>query len=428
MLFVSTIIGKLTFILLRLFGRSGSALPGLIVEKFDDKFLQRSLAQLPNGFVVVSGTNGKTTTTKILAELLEAHGLCVVTNATGSNFVRGIIGALLKSSTISGKLPYDIAIFEQDEAHAVQLVNRVRPNGVVLLNVMRDQMDRFGEIDTTAKLLAKVAEKASDFVVLNANDPRIAKIADQVAADQTSWFGHSSSLLEVFGDDDQHHNNKRSRRHFEAAKPNVTLTGIGSHEITMEIQGQSYKAEVQLAGTHNALNVVAALSALAAIKPEAPLPVTFQALASIQPAFGRGEQLSLKDGSFLQLQLVKNPAGFTHALRQLADQPYVVAGIAINDNDADGRDVSWLWDVDFSAVPSGLPVFCGGIRAYDMAVRLKYDNTIAAGIETDMKQFLTMLRRDNAPGTRIMLFCTYTAMLEIRRLLKHDATDMEAGL
>ena len=137
-------------------GRSGSALPGLVVEKIVPSYLAKALAQLPQGVIVVSGTNGKTTTTSLLVALLRAQGLRVLTNETGSNFVRGVISATVAKSTWNGVLPYDIAVFEQDEAHAVHFVRKVRPRGVVLLNVTRDQMDRFGEIDTTARLLAQV--------------------------------------------------------------------------------------------------------------------------------------------------------------------------------------------------------------------------------------------------------------------------------
>ena len=149
---LTIIIGKVVQKIARLKGGSGSALPGLIAEKIDKSFLSSSLAKLPGGVILVSGTNGKTTTTKIISDLLEAQGQKVLSNNSGSNFTRGVVSLVVNKSTIGGKLPYDIAVLEQDEAHAVLFTKQVKPRGVVLLNVMRDQMDRFGEIEKSACL------------------------------------------------------------------------------------------------------------------------------------------------------------------------------------------------------------------------------------------------------------------------------------
>lgn len=145
---ISIIIGKAVRAVSRLRG-GGSALPGLVVEKIDPNFIQRTLTALPEGVVLVSGTNGKTTTTKMLVELLEGQGLKVFTNRTGSNFTRGVAAALLGEISLGGKLAADIAVLELDEAHAVHFVRAVAPRHTLLLNVMRDQLDRFGEIDHT---------------------------------------------------------------------------------------------------------------------------------------------------------------------------------------------------------------------------------------------------------------------------------------
>ncbi len=186
----SLLLGKSVFWGLRRFGRTGSALPGLIVEKTDKKFLADMLGTLPHGVFIISGTNGKTTTTKIVTKLFESQGLRVLTNPTGSNFVRGIISVVVDHANTNGTLDYDIAVFEQDEAHAVHLANLVNPKGALILNVMRDQMDRFGEIDTTRKLLQKLVDATTDVVVLNANDERVSTIAPPETARKV-WFGHS---------------------------------------------------------------------------------------------------------------------------------------------------------------------------------------------------------------------------------------------
>jgi UDP-N-acetylmuramoylalanine-D-glutamate ligase len=176
----SILVGKFVRRVARLRG-DGSALPGLVVEKIDRNFLRDCLSGLPRGVVVVSGTNGKTTTTKIMVELLRSQGLKVFTNRSGSNFVRGVIAAILENISPSGKFDFDIAVLELDEAHAVRFVKVVKPKYAVLLNVMRDQLDRFGEIDTTAKLLSQIAEATTGKVVVNREDKRLRKIKSRAS-------------------------------------------------------------------------------------------------------------------------------------------------------------------------------------------------------------------------------------------------------
>lgn len=425
MLTFALLIGKSIIFGLKLLGRNGSALPGLVVEKMYSPFLQETIGQLPYGVIVVTGTNGKTTTTKTISDLLTAHGLRVLTNKTGSNFVRGIISTVTDKASLNGALKYDIAVLEQDEAHAVHLVRHVTPRGVVALNVMRDQMDRFGEIDTTAKLIGKVVEKATDWAVLNANDARIAKLAEKVSADTIVWFGHSEDLLPKFISDDQHHH-LDNLQFYEAAPPDIQLTGMKEGEITVSNGTRSYTVGVQLDGTHNAINAAAALATVQAALPNAPMTRTIEALSAIEPAFGRGERIRLKNGALLRLQLVKNPAGFTHSLRLLEGQEYQGIGIAINDADADGRDVSWLWDVDFTVInQTGAPVICGGTRATDMAVRLKYDSVKTAGIQEKHAEFVRLLV-SHAPNDtdQVIIFTTYTAMLQLRAILKKQGHEV----
>lgn len=420
-------VGKSVLFGLRLLGRKGSALPGLIVEKLYKPFLDETIGQLPYGFIVVTGTNGKTTTTKIISDLLEAHGLRVLTNKAGSNFVRGIIAATTDKATLSGQLHYDIAVFEQDEAHAVHLVRRIKPWGVVALNVMRDQMDRFGEIDTTAKLIGKVIHEATDWVVLNSNDTRIAKLEKQVAAPKTVWFGHDKSLLPQFISDDQHHHQDKLT-FFEAARPDVSLVDLKTGEITVDVAGRKHVIPVQLDGTHNALNATAALAVMQAVLPDAQFTRTQESLESIEPAFGRGERIRLRNGTLLRLQLVKNPSGFTHSLRLLEEQDYDAVGIVINDADADGRDVSWLWDVDFTVLRNhDGPIFTGGTRGYDMAVRLKYDGVKANEVLLELPRLAHRVTDESK--TQVIIFTTYTAMLKLREVLKKQGHDViEVGL
>ena len=190
----------------RLRGSGGSAFPGLVMEKADPHFMARALAPLPYGVVLVSGTNGKTTTTRMVVELLRGQGLKVFTNPTGSNFTRGVVAALLGAMPLNGRLDADVAVLELDEAHATHFVRTVKPRAALLLNVMRDQLDRFGEIDYTASLLHKVARATTGTVVLNADDPRLA--APSFRADlraDVRGFAVSPQLRSVFLSDDELH-------------------------------------------------------------------------------------------------------------------------------------------------------------------------------------------------------------------------------
>lgn len=421
---VSILIGKTIFWVLRKTGRTGSALPGLVVERLSPGFLSQTLSQLTQGVFVISGTNGKTTTTKVVTKLLESQGLRVLTNPTGSNFVRGIVSAVVDKSTKNGTLDYDIAIFEQDEAHAVHLAKRISPRGVVVLNVMRDQMDRFGEIDTTVRLLQKLASSATELVILNANDERVSTIEINETARKV-WFGHSEELQKEFLTDDQLYHDETST-YFAAAKPDVELSNYDADSLTISLKGTPHRYAYGLTGGHNALNLTAALTLVSAIVHDIDHQALSKAILTLEPAFGRGETVSLSNGKELTIQLVKNPGGFTQALRMLHIKDYATIGIAINDDYPDGRDVSWLWDVAFSDIKS--PVLCGGVRAADMANRLKYDDVQTKSVYPELDDFIAAVKNDaEQTGNDAIVFCTYTAMLKIRALLLDATSGLEGA-
>lgn len=418
MKFISIFVGKLIMKLLRLTGRTGSALPGLVVEKMDANILTQTLGKLPLGVIIVSGTNGKTTTTKILTALLEAQGLKVLTNKTGSNFVRGIISVIVEYATIRGTLDHDIAVFEQDEAHAVHLAQKIKPRFVLALNVMRDQMDRFGEIDTTTKMLQKLVSAATEGVILNANDERISSLKPSNGA-KTFLYAYAPNLLQEFLSDDQLYD-AQTAMYFCAGKPDAELLAYTDGTVTIKEKNREQTFEYDLGGSHNAINLTSAIATLRAIVPKVDWSKTKNAIAMLDPAFGRGETFTLKDGAEITLQLVKNPAGFMHALRMVKLKNYQIAGIAINDQYADGRDVSWLWDVDFTVMRGRVSeIVCGGVRGDDMALRLKYDEIKAEPTVSNLHDFVVALnKKATGQTTKIIIFCTYTAMLEIRQIYK----------
>jgi len=406
------ILGKAVRYAARLRG-GGSALPGLFVEKISPDFIKTTLAQLPKGIVVISGTNGKTTTTKMVVALLEAHGLKVFTNRTGSNFSRGVAAALLGDIDIKGKLNADIAVLELDEAHAVPFVKAIPPQYSLLLNVMRDQLDRFGEIDATAQMLEKIAQATTNTVVLNREDARVLKIKDALDGQKIELFGLSNNLLADFPSDDD----MRSGTTKVTKRPDATvlLKKFSGNQATYDVAGQEFSTTLKLNGVYNVFNSAAAIAlAHAVLGDETDIDTVLSTIATVTPAFGRGESLTV-GGQPLELVLVKNPSGFRLGLKSFTPEGYATM-IAINDNYADGRDMSWLWDVDFESLANQGVAQVAGIRAYDMALRLQYDEIKIGHIEKDLTVALRQFIDTNTDQPK-RIYCTYTAMLTLRREL-----------
>ncbi|MGK0720975.1 MurT ligase domain-containing protein [Leucobacter sp. W1478] len=426
---LSAVIGKSVRQVARLRG-GGSALPGLVIEKLDPGFLSRALGRLPYGVVAVSGTNGKTTTTKMIVEILESQGLRVFTNRTGSNFSRGVIAAAVQECSLAGRLDADIAVLELDEAHAIHFIARVKPRYTLLLNVLRDQLDRFGEIDATAKLLQRIAESTTAGLVVNREDPLLDRTgASQSDRIEVTSFGLSDHLREMFPSDDDFHRGgpaATDSAEAERADADVTLIEVGDHEAVFRVDGADHRTDLKLEGLYNTFNAAAALATVRLVLRggvtrnsetqgvSATTEELIASLAHVRPAFGRGEQLEL-DGNKLELVLVKNPAGFRLALASFPAAG-VASMIAINDQYADGRDMSWLWDVDFGSLAETGVDTVSGTRAWDMALRLEHDEVGVGHVDEDPQRALAEFRRRTSGQPR-RIYCTYTAMLALRKEL-----------
>jgi len=423
----AVVAGKAARVATRLRG-GGSAFPGLVAERVDPGFLAHALQDVRGGIVVVSGTNGKTTTTKMLVALLRAHGRRVFTNPTGSNFTRGVISAMLRELPVGrGRLSADIAVLELDEAHALKFAAAVKPTHSLLLNVARDQLDRFAEIDHTARLLASLASSTTTGVVLNRDDSFVARVAPDLAPGvEVRYFGvHESiaarlpELLEAdvrFGDEftapEPAAYDGLLKPADERAFDVVFGAGDGVGPVTLQQRGLAAMINATAAATTARMLLGEAFDAATAAT----------ALAGVRPPFGRGEVIQV-DGQPLELVLVKNPAGFTVALGTYGTTP-VATMIAINDNDADGRDVSWLYDVSFASLRERGVATTSGIRAYDMALRLSYDDVSVGSIEPELIAALDAFCAAHA-GEPKRIFCTYTAMMALRRTLaaRHGLPD-----
>lgn len=423
--FLSAVIGKSVRAVARLRG-GGSALPGLIVERIDPGFMARVLGRLPLGVIAVSGTNGKTTTTKMIVEMLEAQGLAVFTNRTGSNFSRGVVAAAIQECSIGGKIQADVAVLELDEAHAMHFIERVKPRTTLLLNVLRDQLDRFGEIDTTARYLQRIADATTDGLVVNREDPLVNAIGERTRERDdivVKSFGLSDELRDMFPGDDDFHSASVAAVSADRASSDVTLVEIGDHAAVFEIDGVQHRTSLQLEGLYNTFNAAAALATVRMVaeisgghagserRVSCSTGDVLEALSKVRPAFGRGEKLVL-DEQPLELVLVKNPAGFRLGLASF-DAEGVAVMIAINDQYADGRDMSWLWDVDFTTLAAGGVDTVTGTRAWDMALRLEHDDVPVGHVTEDLSEALQAFR-EGTIGRPRRIYCSYTAMLGLR--------------
>lgn len=412
------LIAKTLVWILRLRGSSGSALPGLIIEKLYPNFLAKVLQPHENKIVLVTGTNGKTTTSKMLVEALRGAGLRVVTNSTGSNMTRGLISALIEDMTVWGSLKKtDWFVFEMDEAYAPLFTEKISPKLLVGLNVLRDQLDRYGELDTTAKFIGQTAQK-SDFFVYNGLDPLIIKVAMSVedSVSKLISFGVSPKLFNKVSNEQTTHGSEVSQETVNVQLNTVDSTNDTLQKLTIKTLTSGIKnVDIPLKGFHNALNTTAVVAVLELLLSQNKIDVALKSITKMPVPFGRGERLDFGDKK-ITVALVKNPSGFMSNLNTFVHQmkPDAVLFV-VNDLPADGRDVSWLWDVNFKEqVPENTKLSTSGIRGYDMALRLKHDD-LESVTEISVPKAIRQLMNSN--NRNIVIIPTYTALFEVRSSL-----------
>jgi UDP-N-acetylmuramyl tripeptide synthase len=430
--------GKATGALSRI-SRSGggTTLPGDIARAIDPKVLTKLSQDLTYGSIVITGTNGKTTTSRLVTWLLEGAGHKVVSNRAGANLIFGVTAAALDRAGADGRLRADWGVFEIDEASLPRAVEEIKPKVTLVLNLFRDQLDRYGELESIARRIesALSALPEGSTAILNADDPRVAEIGlgltraplwiglDDVrvathelphAADARTCPKCGASLIfsaVYVGHDGVYHcpNND-----FKRPNPSITARNIQLPSFYRFSAGiEHVQVDVQLGGLYNVYNVLAAVAVArkVGLKPD----YIAERLRAFRAAFGRQERVEFR-GRILNLVLSKNPAGFNETLRTAID---LANGtnflIALNDRKADGTDVSWIWDVDFEHLKGrASAVVPAGNRAHDLAVRLKYAGVPAAEPETDPGRALDLLIKVTKEGDICHLLCTYTAMLDLR--------------
>lgn len=405
------VIGKITYKIMRMRG-GGSALPGLVVERIDPNFAVKPLSKLPKGVVVISGTNGKTTTTKIVTELLEESGLKVFTNSSGSNFMRGVISALLGAMSPVGKLHYDIAVLELDEAHAVQFVKLIKPKISLLLNIFPDQTDRYGDTKAVAKLLHKITSATTSKIIINREDTLLRKIAEATAKSKSLvYFGLGPSARKVL--------NVNGTKKADSLQPKVLLDNYKSPKALFKIDGNKFKSSLLIPGPHNAYNAAAALTLVSEIiGQDTDYKQLIKRLEKVEPASGRGETFTV-GGQPLELVLVKNTVGLQLSLDHYNPKGYSTM-IAMNNAFADGRDPSWLNEVDFSSLAKSGVEYVSGSQTELLSKILASQKVKVAHKNTDplvaLSRFMGVTK--NKPRR---IYCSYTAMLELRQEIDHLA-------
>lgn len=435
--------GKSVATLSRLLGRgSGLSYPGLVAERLHPPLVTDLARSLPGGVAVVTGTNGKTSTSKMLGDAFADGGRLVVRNDSGSNLRQGIVSTFVRAARpLGGGLRGDVAVLEVDEATMPAVCSAVSPRVICVTNLFRDQLDRFGDIDTTAALIGRgLAAAPGATVLLNADDPAVAHLAEY-AGGPVAYFGidgtvagseaaraardsarcpHCAAPLEFALVRYAHLGEWRcpecglTRPEPEFTASDVVL-GSGSASFDIVAQGMRTHVELPVGGLHNVYNAVAAFASAVSMG-SAPEDVV-ASFEHFVPAFGRAERLDV-GGTPVTLMLTKNPSGAERSLAAALDDPRLTAlGLALNDNAADGTDVSWIWDVDLESLDLSACTFVlAGSRAEDAAVRFKYAGVDERRLHVchDPVRAVELLASRAGERASASMLATYTAMLEIR--------------
>jgi UDP-N-acetylmuramyl tripeptide synthase len=442
--------------LARLRGGGGTSAPGKVLLGLDGDAIGAIGARLRRGSVLVSATNGKTTTTAMAAGILEQAGVPLVHNAAGANMASGIATALLTATRPRGAIAGELGLFEVDELWLDAVTAQLRPRVILLGNLFRDQLDRYGELETIAERWAN--DVTAEQLVLNADDPLIADLGRDRSG--VLYFGVEDDSLALPGmahaADAKHCRRCGTPYVFDAVylghlghyhcptcgqrRPaptviagDVVLQGVRSASFTLQTPEGRSPVRLALPGLYNVYNALAAAALATALR--VPLASIVAGLQSTKAAFGRAESVMLhsrrrsngasapaRPARELRILLVKNPAGTNEVLRTLVLEPgeHDVLGV-LNDKIADGRDISWIWDADFELLAGRIRSFtCSGSRAAELAVRMKYAGVQPARIhvQPELRVALDAAAAEQ-PDAVAPLYAlpTYTAMLSLRELL-----------
>ena len=442
-------------------GRPGSSLPGRAALKIDPHIIAPLAEQVRRGIIITCGTNGKTTTNNLLCSALEAQGFCVVSNRLGANMMEGVAAALATAASPLGNLHADYVCLEIDEASSVHVLQYLKPDYMILTNLFRDQLDRYGEIDLTMKALEKAIRLVPSMtLVINGDDPLTAFLAKK-SGHRVVSFGVSEQTTPevdsspgVYSPEQTTPEVDSSREvregrfcencgaplqydfyHFSQlgiyrcpscgfGRPAIDYNASGvrlSPELffdVIESGAAPVRISAPLTGFYNVYNILAVYSVLR----ELSLPVgkLEEVLHDFKPQFGRGESFHVGEGAHqrILLNLAKNPAGFNQNISaMLQDRSPKDLVIVINDNAQDGRDVSWLWDVDFDRLADDTirSITVSGLRALDMQLRLKYVE-IRSDLASSVEEAIDRRLADGCDNLYVLV--NYTALFETHKYLE----------
>ena len=412
MLYVPAIlIGRLVRTLIRAIRPGGgSALPGLVISKIAPGLLEKTFKGFPDGLIIVTGSAGKSTTTKMLVSIARAHGKTVFTNPSTANILQGFFSSIVEKSSITGKVDGDVAIIEMDEAHAAELVSSVNPRLVTILNVLEDQLDRFIDPVFVREMLAKVAAKAIDALILNADDQNVLLIDKEIDSKNVSWFGLSENLISA-----SEHGLGHAETFLASLPRPDTQTEILTSQagvFTARVGSVIVSFQLPNRGPHFSLDAAAALeTARRYLGKDFDTDLAARTLTKLPPVFARGEITSV-NGIDVEFILVQNPMSFQLNLDYLpADQEQLMIAIG-----RDVHDPSWLWTVDFQKLKNVDVV--SGFNFAEMALRLAYEEIRIGTIEPDLEKAIDDFFAQPAPvsGRRTVIFSA-DAMRRTRRHL-----------
>ncbi len=448
--FIAIIVGKILIFLCRFTGVGGGlTLPGLVAEKISPQILTKITKSLKNGSIIITGTNGKTTTVKMLANILARSGFKVVYNHSGSNLTRGLVSALIEKSNLFGKIEADIGVFEVDEGTIPEAVVKINPKIILVTNLFRDQLDRYGELDRTREIIGKaISNSKESLIILNADDPLVASLANYLQDKEkrkVAYFGiddetYTTQIKEHAADSEgcpkcggifnyqarffsQTGKYKCSKCGFNRPSPQIKvlklkIKGVSGIDLKINTLTKQIELKTPIFGFYNVYNILAAVSIASVLKIDAQK--IKEGLEVFKSAFGRLEKVDINNKN-LYLLLVKNPAGFNQVIKTLnSDINSKGIILALNDNLADGTDISWVWDVDLEFLDKNFDfIITSGMRAEDMALRLKYSgidlNKII--IQNDLEKSLYQAIKKLKLNQNLYVLPTYTAMMEIRKIL-----------
>ncbi|MDJ0775967.1 MAG: Mur ligase family protein [Mastigocoleus sp. MO_167.B18] len=406
---------------------AASVLPGSIARRIEPQLLTLLSQQVKSGIILIAGTNGKTTTSLLLRSILERKGYRVAHNATGANLENGLVTALMESANSVGDLNVDYAILEVDENIVPKVLTPIQPKIILCLNLFRDQLDRYGEVDSISKRWTKVISTlpADTVVIPNADDPTLCYLGQQLKQ-KVSFFGLSEpkKYLEKI----QHAvdsiycprcgHSLDYQGVYLSHLGDFTCPSCGFSKSQPTLNSQEW--EQVLVGLYNKYNTLAA--ATAAVELGIDEKTIHDTIPTFQAAFGRAEELEI-DGKRVRILLSKNPVGTNETIRVVTQSNDKTTLLVLNDRVQDGEDVSWIWDVDTEKlVERGGTLVVSGDRVYDMALRLRYSENTADSklnliIQQDLKQAIDIALKNTPDDETLHILPTYTAMLDVREIL-----------